>query len=103
MTEKSVMSDAAATIPARAKQTENPSPRKNAALLDHPLAQLTLVRFREFLREPEALFWVFVFPLLLAAGLGVAFRNRPADALKIATVTPELTKSLRREKLLEVQ
>ena len=36
---------------------------------NHPLWQLTLVRFREFLREPEALFWVFGFPLLLAAGL----------------------------------
>jgi ABC-type multidrug transport system permease subunit len=64
---------------------------------------LTLVRFREFLREPEALFWVFVFPLLLAAGLGVAFRNRPAEVLKIATVTPALTQSLRAEKLLDVE
>ena len=52
--------------------------------------QLTLVRFREFMREPEALFWVFIFPILLAAGLGIAFRNRPADVLKIATVTPQL-------------
>src|SRR5215469_11311109 len=70
---------------------------------DHPLVQLTLVRFREFLREPEALFWVFAFPLLLAAGLGVAFRNRPADVLKVVTVTPELTQALRHEKLLDVQ
>ena len=36
----------------------------------HPLIELTLMRFREFVREPEALFWVFVFPILLAAGLG---------------------------------
>jgi ABC-2 type transport system permease protein len=70
---------------------------------DHPLVQLTLVRFREFIREPEAIFWVFIFPILLAAGLGVAFRNRPADVLKIAAVTPELTTSLRQEKLLDVQ
>ena len=73
------------------------------ARADHPLVQLTLVRFYEFVREPEALFWVFVFPLLLAAGLGIAFRNRPADVLKIASVAPELTQALRREKLLEVQ
>lgn len=53
---------------------------------DHPLVQLTLVRIREFLREPEALFWVFVFPLLLAAGLGLAFRNAPAEALTIGVV-----------------
>ncbi len=69
----------------------------------HALVQLTLVRFLEFMREPEALFWVFAFPILLAAGLGVAFRNRPPDVLRIATVTPQLASSLRREKLLEVQ
>jgi ABC-type multidrug transport system permease subunit len=68
-----------------------------------PLVQLTLVRFREFLREPEALFWVFVFPILLAAGLGLAFRNRPPDVLKVATVTPELASVLRKEALLDVQ
>jgi ABC-type multidrug transport system permease subunit len=53
---------------------------------DHPLWQLTLVRFREFLREPEALFWVFGFPLLLAAGLGLAFRNTPAEVVSIGIV-----------------
>ena len=53
-----------------------------------PLAQLTLVRFLEFIREPEALFWVFVFPILLAAWLGLAFRNRPPEVLGIAAVTP---------------
>ena len=69
----------------------------------HPLAQLTLVRFREFLREPEAVFWVFGFPILLAAGLGLAFRNRPAEVLEIGAVTPQLTASLRTEKLLDVR
>jgi ABC-type multidrug transport system permease subunit len=53
---------------------------------DHPLVQLTLVRLREFLREPEALFWVFGFPLLLAAGLGLAFRNTPAEVLSVGVV-----------------
>src|SRR5260370_19204906 len=72
-------------------------------LVEHSLVQLTLVRFREFLRGAEAVFWVFVFPILLAAGLGIAFRNRPAEVLKIAAVTPELAHSLQREKLLEVQ
>ena len=42
----------------------------------HPLTQLTLVRYREFIREPEAVFWVFVFPVLLTAGLGIAFRQQ---------------------------
>jgi ABC-type multidrug transport system permease subunit len=96
------MSDISAIRDFRARETARKSPRGNS-LADHPLVQLTLVRFREFMREPEALFWVFVFPLLLAAGLGLAFRNRPADVLKIATVTPELAQSLRHEKLLDVQ
>jgi ABC-type multidrug transport system permease subunit len=90
------------TIPdVRAREAAKKTPRQNS-LEDHPLVQLTLVRFREFVREPEALFWVFVFPILLAAGLGIAFRNRPADVLKIVTVTPELAQSLRQEKLLDV-
>src|SRR5580700_2008525 len=91
------------TIPAvRARAGEKKSPHENS-LADHPLVQLTLVRFLEFMREPEALFWVFAFPVLLAAGLGIAFRNRPADVLKIAAATPELAQSLRQEKLLDVQ
>ena len=54
--------------------------------LDHPLAQLTLVRFREFLREPEAVLWTFVFPIVLAAGLGIAFRSRPAEVVRVGVV-----------------
>ena len=88
------------SVPARA--VPRPSPR-GSALARHPLAQLTLVRFLEFLREPEALFWVFIFPVLLAAGLGLAFRNRPPDVLKIAAVTPHLAAALKQEKLLDVQ
>src|SRR3990172_2571249 len=51
-----------------------------------PLVELTLVRVRELLREPEAVFWVFVFPILLAAILGLAFRSRPPEALPGAGV-----------------
>ena len=40
----------------------------------------------ELQREPEVVFWVFVFPLLLAAGLGIAFRNKPGDASPVAIV-----------------
>jgi ABC-2 type transport system permease protein len=73
------------------------------SFLDHPLAQLTLVRFREFLREPEAIFWVFVFPVLLAGGLGVAFRNRPAETLKAGATAVELVEALRAEKSLDTR
>src|SRR5712692_7918328 len=72
-------------------------------LVEHSLVQLTLVRFREFLREPEAVFWVFIFPILLAAGLGIAFRNRPADVVKIAAVGPQLASALRTDKSLSVE
>jgi ABC-2 type transport system permease protein len=50
----------------------------------HPLVELTRARILEFLREPEALFWVFVFPVLLAFALGIAFRNRPVDVAHVA-------------------
>jgi ABC-2 type transport system permease protein len=96
------MSDVNAIPGVKAREASRKSPRP-AAWTEHPLAQMTLVRFLEFIREPEALFWVFIFPILLAAGLGIAFRNRPADVLKIAAVTPQLAQSLGREKLLEVE
>jgi ABC-type multidrug transport system permease subunit len=50
------------------------------------LVQLTLVRYREFYREPEAVFWVFVFPVLLTAGLGIAFRNQAPERTPVAVV-----------------
>jgi ABC-2 type transport system permease protein len=55
-------------------------------LWGHPLGQLTKIRFLEFLREPEAVFWTFFFPILLASGLGLAFRNRAPEVIKIAVV-----------------
>src|SRR5271156_6124302 len=89
-------------IPNVRAEAESKSPR-GKSFSEHPLVQLTIVRFLETLREPEALFWIFAFPILLAGGLGIAFRNRPAEVLKIATVTPQLTQSLQKEKLLSVQ
>jgi ABC-type multidrug transport system permease subunit len=49
----------------------------------HPLRELTLARIREFLREPEAVFWTYGFPLMLAVGLGIAFRDRPVEILHV--------------------
>jgi ABC-type multidrug transport system permease subunit len=45
---------------------------------------LLLARLKEMYREPEVIFWVFIFPILLALGLGIAFRNKPADVCRIA-------------------
>jgi ABC-type multidrug transport system permease subunit len=51
-----------------------------------PLTELTWARIRELIREPEAVFWVFIFPVLLAAILGLAFRSRPPEALPVGVV-----------------
>ncbi len=61
------------------------------------LTQLVRYRIREFVREPEAVFWAIFFPILLAVGLGIAFRDRPVDILPVATSSPALAESLRRE------
>ena len=50
----------------------------------HPLWQLTLMRWRIFVREPAAVFWTYCFPLALALALGIAFRNRPPEPVEVA-------------------
>src|SRR5205807_9651830 len=47
--------------------------------LCHPIFQLFLARLREFYREPEVIFWVYGFPVLLAIGLGIAFRSKEPE------------------------
>src|SRR4051794_39766940 len=51
-----------------------------------PLRELTVCRAKEFLREPEALFWVFFFPILLAVALGLAFREKGPDKIPVGVV-----------------
>jgi len=48
------------------------------------LVQLTLASVRGFYREPEALFWVFGFPIVLAFALGIAFKSRGPEELRVA-------------------
>jgi ABC-type multidrug transport system permease subunit len=50
----------------------------------HPLVELTLTRVREFLREKEAVFWVFIFPVLMTFALGIAFRNTAPEKQPVA-------------------
>lgn len=56
----------------------------------HPILELTSVRFREFLREKGAVFWAFGFPILLAAALGIAFREKtsPPPRLGLESTAP---------------
>lgn len=69
---------------------------------DRSLVQLTFSRFRLFFREPDAIFWIFVFPILLALGLGIAFRNQPPEVTKIGVVGTKLAASLRAGKNLSI-
>jgi ABC-2 type transport system permease protein len=59
-------------------------PRRNGRWSGY--SHLLMARLLELKREPEVVFWVFVFPLLLALGLGIAFRNKPGDAISVAIV-----------------
>ena len=56
-----------------------PSPARR-----HPFLSLIVARVREFCREPTAIFWVYVFPLILVVALGVAFRNKPVGGFTVA-------------------
>jgi ABC-type multidrug transport system permease subunit len=51
-----------------------------------PFWQLVLSRLREFYREPEAIFWVYGFPILIVVALGIAFRNKPVDTITVDVV-----------------
>ena len=48
-----------------------------------PLVELTLVRVREFVREKEAVFWTFVFPVLLACAAASRFAQRPGVCVAV--------------------
>lgn len=51
-----------------------------------PLVELTIYRLKEFIREPDAVFWVFAFPLILTVALGFAFRERPPERIPVGVV-----------------
>src|SRR5512140_434611 len=51
-----------------------------------PLVELILARSKEFTREPEAVFWVLVFPVLLSLALGLAFRQKGPEKIPVGVV-----------------
>jgi ABC-2 type transport system permease protein len=69
----------------------------------HQFVQLLLARVREFARESEAVFWALFFPILLAGGLGVAFRGGPAQTLQVVTSDARLAQALRQDANLAVR
>ena len=66
------------------KATESSERRTQGRSL--PLWQLVLARLKEFYREPEAVFWVYGFPIVMTVGLGVAFRNKPVERITVDIV-----------------
>ena len=74
----------------------------------HPLIELTHVRIKEFLREPEAIFWVFAFPLLLTMALGYAFRESGPEKIPVGIVVDSVQArgrlaALRKSPVLQVR
>ncbi len=59
------------------------SETRSAVVRYSPLKQLVLARLREFYREPEAIFWVYGFPILMVVALGIAFRNKPVEKITV--------------------
>lgn len=53
---------------------------------NRPLVQMTLAWIRGFYREPEAIFWVFGFPIVLAFALGIAFKNRGPGEMRVGVL-----------------
>jgi ABC-2 type transport system permease protein len=77
----------AARAPSATAATREMPPRRGAAGQRlAALRELVACRIREFVREPEALFWVFLFPVLLTVVLGFAFRDKPPDRIPIGVV-----------------
>lgn len=50
------------------------------------LFELYKARLREFYRQPARIFWVYGFPTVMAIGLGLAFRSKPAETIQVDVV-----------------
>jgi ABC-2 type transport system permease protein len=61
----------------------------------HPIVELTLTRLREFVREPEALFWTFVFPIVMSIVMAMAFPSRGARPVPVGIAEGETAASVR--------
>jgi ABC-type multidrug transport system permease subunit len=67
--------------------SETPAERRVSTVIVHGrwtgYRMLLAARLKELAREPEVIFWIFMFPILLALGLGIAFRNKPPEATRV--------------------
>ena len=50
------------------------------------LVQLIIAHFKELIRQPEVIFWGFIFPILMSLGLGIAFTQKTDMVRSIAVI-----------------
>jgi len=62
----------------------------------HPLIELTLARLREFVREPEALFWSFFFPIVMSVAMAIAFPSRGSQPVRVGVSPGAASETLRK-------
>lgn len=62
----------------------------------HPLVELTGARLREFVREPEAIFWTVVFPIVMSLALAVAFPARGTQPVRVGVAEGPQADAVRR-------
>ncbi len=62
----------------------------------HSLLELTLARLREFVREPEALFWSFLFPIVMSVAMAIAFPSRGSQPVRVGVAPGVASEMLRK-------
>ena len=60
-----------------------------------PIIELTLARLREFVREPEALFWMFLFPIVLSVAMAIAFPAGGGQSVRVGVIAGPHSDALR--------
>jgi ABC-2 type transport system permease protein len=70
-------------------------PRETRHDTHRPIVELTLARLREFVREPEALFWTFLFPVIMSVAMAIAFPARGGQTVRVGVSPGAETAHLR--------
>ncbi len=60
----------------------------SSKLRNNPLIHLCLSRLREFVRQPDVIFWTYGFPLLMLLAMGLAFRSTEPAPITIDIIGP---------------
>lgn len=70
-------------------------PGPDARVTYVPIVELALARLREFLREPEALFWTFLFPIVMSVAMAIAFPASAAREVRVGVEPGPATEAVR--------